>query len=158
MFCFQVAPICQRGGLSAGTTTTTTTTTSRPDCPYGWEAYEDSNGNLKCFKYCGDTTYPTYAEESCRAQGGHLASIHSAEEQNFLVQTFNPSSEVWIGAVDPHHNSGWEWTDGTPFDFSYWGSGEPDGGQYYTTMTTSSGRWSDHTYDHYCQYICQLSL
>ena len=153
-----MAPICQRGGLSAGTTTATTTTTSRPECPYGWETYEDSNGNLKCFKYCGDTTYATYAEENCRAQGGHLASIHSAEEQNFLVQTFNSNYEVWIGAVDPHHNSGWEWTDGTPFDFSYWGSGEPDGGQYYTTMTTSSGRWSDHTYDHYCQYICQLSL
>merc|ERR1712037_856061 len=54
---------------------------------------------IKCFKHCGDTTYATYAEQNCQTQGGHLASIHSMEEQNFLINTFNPSARVWIGAV-----------------------------------------------------------
>ena len=64
-----------------------------------------NNGNNKCFKFCGDTTYATYAVDNCRTQGGHLASIHSLEEQNFLAQTFNPGSGyLWIGAVDTDHS------------------------------------------------------
>merc|ERR550517_1746512 len=135
----QVAPICQRGGLSAGTATTSTTTettTELPECPYGWDTYTDTSSGVKCFKYGSDIYFATYAEEACQDQGGHLASIHSMEEQNFLMQTFNPPDRVWIGAVDPDQNGAWEWTDGSSFDFSNWRSGQPDGGSgsYYTVM------------------------
>jgi len=160
----QVAPICQRGGLDAGPTTTTAstttqTTTERPECPYGWETYNGDGASVKCFKHCGDTQYATYAEQNCQAQGGHLASIHSLEEQNFLINTFNPSAKVWIGAVDTDHNGVWEWTDGSSFDFSYWLSDQPDGGQYYTVIDyVSSRRWRDLDYNDNNQYICQLTL
>ena len=165
----QVAPICQRGGLSAGSTTastTTETTTERPECPDGWETYTGDSSHIKCFKYCGDTQYATWAEDNCQYQGGHLASIHSAEEQNFIVQTFDPSERVWIGSVDPDNNGVWEWTDGSTFDFSYWRSNEPDGypsghHPYYTVMdfyTYNDGLWEDYPYDQYFDYICQLTL
>ena len=164
----QVAPICQRGGLDAGPTTTTAstttqTTTERPECPYGWETYTGDGASVKCFKHCGDETYATYAEQHCQTQGGHLASIHSLEEQNFLINTFHPSARVWIGAVDPDHNGVWEWTDGSSFDFSYWISGdEPDGGSYYTVMDFHyyyDGYWNDLSYNYsYYGYICQLAL
>ena len=166
-----MAPICQRGGLDAGTTTTTASTTTqttaeRPECPYGWETYTGDGSSVKCFKYCGDREYAaycgilyaTYAEQNCQDQGGHLASIHSMEEQNFLMHTFNPSARVWIGAVDTDHNGVWEWTDGSSFDFSYWRSGQPDG-QYYTVMDDiSSGGWRDLDYNERYQYFCQLTL
>ena len=88
-----------------------------------------------------------------------MASIHSMEEQNFLINTFNPSAKVWIGAVDPGHNGVWEWTDGSSFDFSYWTSGQPDGGQYYALMDDSdSRRWRDLDYSNSYQYFCQLTL
>ena len=88
-----------------------------------------------------------------------MASIHSVEEQNFLINTFNPSAKVWIGAVDPDHDGVWEWTDGSSFDFSYWLSGQPDGGQYYTVMDDiSSGAWRDLEYSDSYQYFCQLTL
>jgi len=162
----QVAPICQRGGLSAGSTTvatTTETTTERPECPDGWETYTGDSSHIKCYKYCGDTQYATWAEDNCKYQGGHLASIHSVEEQNFIVQTFNPSGNVWIGAVDYDHDGVWEWTDGSSFDFSYWIPGsEPDGGSYNTFMDIayySNGYWNDGYYSsHYYGYICQLTL
>ena len=159
----QVAPICQRGGLSADTTTSTTTetTTERPECPNGWETYTGDGSSIKCFKYYGGAMYATHAEESCLGQGGHLASVHSFEEQNFLVQTFNPAVEVWIGAVDTDHNGAWEWTDGSPFDFSYWLSDQPDGGQYFTVMDcddSTSGQWRDLEFDRSYNYICQLTL
>ena len=164
---FQVAPICQRGGLDAGSTatsTTTETTTERPKCPHGWETYTDDGSSVKCFKYSRDTVaFAIYAEDNCRALGGHLASIHSIEEQNFLMQTFNPPDGVWIGAVDPDHNGVWEWMDGSGFDFSYWIPGdEPDGGSYYTVMDFQyyyDGYWNDLSYNYsYYGYICQLAL
>jgi len=160
----QVAPICQRGGLNAGTTTaatTTGTTTGRPECPSGWETYNGNGSSIKCFKYCGDTHYAGTAEQNCQAQGGHLASIHSVEEQNFLMQTFNPPNEVWIGAVDTDYNGVWEWTDGSTFDFSYWMSGQPDGGQYYALMDcddSTTGQWRDLEYSNSYNYMCQLTL
>jgi len=160
----QVAPICQRGGLNAGNTETPT---KRPECPDGWVAYTGTNSLVKCFQYGGDTRYATYAEEDCQAQGGHLPSIHSIEEQNFLNQTFKPPSWVWIGAVDPDQNGAWEWTDGSTFDFSYWRSGQPDGyptDGYPTSFTAmdfyayNNGPWEDYSYEYYFDYICQLTL
>ena len=102
-------------------------------------------------------------EKFCQAQGGHLASIHSVEEQNFLMQTFNPSDRVWVGAVDPDHDGAWEWTDGSTFEFSNWMSGQPDGGSgsYYTVMDCSystSCQWNDLYYGNNYDYICQLTL
>ena len=163
----QVAPICQRGGLTAGSTTastTTETTTKRPECPDGWETYTGTGSLVKCFNYgYGGTQYATDAEENCQAHGGHLASIHSVEEQDFLKHTFNPSERVWIGAVDPNQNGGWEWTDGSSFDFSNWSSGQPNGGSgsYYTVMdcsASSSCQWNDLFYGNNYNYICQLTI
>ena len=160
-----MAPICQRGGLNTGSTTastTTETTTKRSECPNGWETYPGDGSVLKCFTYGGDTDYATDAEENCQAQGGHLASIHSVEEQNFLMQTFNPSDRVWIGAVDPDHDRAWEWTDGSSFDFSYWMSGQPDGStQDYAVMDCSystSCQWNVFFFYLKYNYICQLTL
>ena len=169
----QVAPICQRGGLSAGTTTasnttetaTTTpgTTTKRPECPYGWETYTDTSSSVKCFKYGSDTHYATDAEEACQAQGGHLASIHSREEQNFLMQTLNPENRVWIG-LHRGENRAFEWTDGSTLDFIYWMSGQPDGSSKndYVFMdclySPVLGEWNDLYYGQNYHYICQLTL
>ena len=156
----QVAPICQRGGLNAGTATAATTT-GTTECPYGWETYTGDGSLVKCFKHCGDQQYATHAEQYCQAQGGHLASIHSSEEQNFLMQTFGLTDDIWIGAVDTDHNGAWEWTDGSTFDFSNWVSGQPDGKQYYAYMDCNdspSGQWKDYYYNVHQQYICQITL
>ena len=157
MIVVQVAPICQRGGLSvsADTTTSTETTTARPECPYGWETYIDNATNIKCFRFYGNTTYATYAEDECQTQGGHLASIHSTEEQSFLMQTFNPSNEVWIGLSK--HDNVWQWTDESPFDFDDWLSGQPDG-QSHTFMHPDDGKWRDYDYRHNYNYICQITF
>ena len=79
------------------------------------------------------------------------------------MQTFNPQSKVWIGARDHDVDGVWEWTDGSNFDFSYWMSGQPDGGSKYDygvmdCLYSSSGEWSllYFAYDH--DYICQLTL
>ena len=155
-----MAPICQRGGLSAGSTTASTSTetsTKRPECPNGWEIYTADASVVKCFKYYTGAKYATSAEDYCQTHGGHLASIHSIEEQNFLKNLIGSSGVVWIGAVEPRHNGVWEWTDGSNFDFSYWVSGQPDGGQYYALIDdVSSGAWRDYEYNHSAYFMCQI--
>jgi hypothetical protein len=46
-------------------------------------------------------SYATWAaaEKDCNNKGGHLASIHSADESNF-IHSLAPSYYLWIGGTD----------------------------------------------------------
>lgn len=77
------------------------------------------------------------AEAACVAWGGHLVSIHSEEELNF-VHSLTPTN-TWIG----YRNGQATWTDGSAFDYSNWNGGEPNGpagfcAQMYVRLT-----WND---------------
>ena len=70
--------------------------------------------------------------------GGHLASIHSLHELEFIKRNFfNQSDEsIFIGGIrkeginitDDSDGSAdyWEWSDGTPWDFVVWGWNQPN--------------------------------
>ena len=90
------------------------------------------------------------AEDYCVNHGGHLASVHSREDQRALEiligdhctegeayrwsggETCNwDSDSVWIGMHDIHSEAGcnadaFVWTDGTHTDFAAWSNGEPN--------------------------------
>ena len=69
--------------------------------------------------------------------GTSLASIHDINSQVYAsnaAYSATPYSEeltheyAWIGLNDYYDKNGnWSWSDGTNFNFSYWGSGEPNG-------------------------------
>jgi neurocan core protein len=40
------------------------------------------------------------AEKDCNDKGGHLASIHSADENRFIGNLYSGSNSVWIGGTD----------------------------------------------------------
>jgi hypothetical protein len=75
----KVAPICQHDGL----------------CPAGgWELFEG-----RCYlAVTSDATWAD-AEKDCNNKGGHLASIHSADERSFIY-SLEPSNWLWIGGTD----------------------------------------------------------
>ena len=56
------------------------TTPASPSCPGGW-----SHFNGYCYKLNQDTKSWGDAEAACQSEGGHLASIHSEDENDFLV-------------------------------------------------------------------------
>ena len=61
-----------------------------------------------------------------------------------------------MGGVDSDQDGIWEWTDGTPFDFTYWGSGEPAGGKEFMFLDTFDD-WRWHSVTRLLAYsFCQL--
>ena len=71
-----VAPICQWYG-----------------CPANWVEF---NGH--CYMYSSTSASWENAEAACVFYGGHLASVHSKAENDFIQQLI--SDWTWIGASD----------------------------------------------------------
>ena len=64
------------------------------------------------------------AENFCRSEGGHLASVKSKEVHEYMLERVGQSL-MWIGATDKKREGSWEWTDCSPFNFIGWAYGEP---------------------------------
>ena len=65
-------------------------------------------------------------EHKCQENGGHLASIHSEEENTFVGEDVVMWDNVWVGGRGG--NGRWEWVDGSEWDWSMWVSGQPGSG------------------------------
>ena len=75
----KVAPICQHNGL----------------CPAGgWKLFEGH-----CYQVVESSVTWAAAEKDCNNKGGHLASIHSADENSFIHSLYS-SNWLWIGGTD----------------------------------------------------------
>lgn len=71
------------------------------------------------------------AEAEAVADGGHLTSITSVDENTFLTDTFGGKAPVWLGATDVAdgpRTEGYFWTNGDPFAYTNWHPGEPNNG------------------------------
>ncbi|MCH8342636.1 MAG: hypothetical protein IH983_01465 [Planctomycetes bacterium] len=96
---------------------------------------------------------------------GHLATITSAEENDFVVSVINAfeSSQgvqhnlLWLGGEQIPHNApnpaeDWTWITGELWSYTNWAPGEPNdaaGGEYYLAVygsgnpNSSKGTWND---------------
>jgi hypothetical protein len=92
----KVAPICQHERIIPATTPIHfPLITTTPLCPSGWRDFESH-----CYFFSGKETrliWPN-AEYDCITRGGHLASIHSQAEQNFVLSI--STNHTWLGASD----------------------------------------------------------
>lgn len=66
------------------------------------------------------------AETICNALGGHLVSINSSEEQDFVqgIADENEADNIWIGGY--FDDEAWKWTDESEFTYSNWDKDKPD--------------------------------
>jgi hypothetical protein len=75
------------------------------------------------------------AKKRAEEMGGHLATIDSPEENQWLAETFFKGGVycVWIGARKDAGGH-WKWVNGKPFGFAGWeprnGTPQPDPGEY----------------------------
>ena len=60
------------------------------------------------------------AESDCVKMGPHLASIHSAEENDFVNKLHDPTGvhNIWIGGIKD--GSSFKWNDNTAFNYQNW--------------------------------------
>lgn len=129
-----------------------------PECP-SCIVKQDPEG--QSFSFCFLPVNYIAADADCTSQGGHLVSIHSAEQQAWLLEAarqVKPSGEWWIGLDDRGTEGVFAWKDNTPVDFESWGSGEPNnwGEGEDCVYTTPGGAWNDYTCAGTREYICAL--
>lgn len=145
-------------------------------CPPLWTGF-----NGKCFRLFHDEVDFNVAETACRQfklakcsgddlATGHLASIHSAEEQEFLTELVKTSlpdlittdwdPQVYIGMKVGNTNGDQSWTDGSPVDYDEWVSGEPNNGPHSRGAIAagdhSEGFWADVYSSSTLKYMCEL--
>lgn len=63
------------------------------------------------------------ADEQCRALGGHLATIESADEAAF-INGITLQLQVWLGGRDTADTSSMAWITGEPFEYEVMATGE----------------------------------
>ncbi len=64
----------------------------------------------------------------CEAQGGHLATITSREEEELIVKLLDETdiTIAWLGADNYNSSGGFRWITGEEFEYASWGIGEPN--------------------------------
>jgi hypothetical protein len=92
----------------------------------------------------------TSAEAFSQQLGGHLVSINTQAEQDFVWQNFGNlggvDRRVWIGFSDAASEGAFGWSDGTVAKYTNWNPGEPNnsgGVEHYAELLGSNGQWND---------------
>lgn len=129
-----------------------------PGCPLCKYVPTPGGGS---FAFCIEYRDWYGAEGDCAAQGGHLVSIHDSATQTLVhTEAFSlVDGDWWIGANDDAVEGEFAWTDGTPFDFDAWHSGEPNnaGGENCGTLASwAGGNWNDVPCWDGRPYVCKL--
>ena len=91
------------------------------------------------------------AEADAELRGGHLATLTSQAEANYVqslgILSAIPGQAFWLGASDQLQEGTWTWVTGEPFSFALWAGGEPNdmGGEDYLASTdiVNAPVWND---------------
>ncbi|XP_053174060.1 galactose-specific lectin nattectin-like [Scomber japonicus] len=125
-------------------------------CPSGWTQFE-----RHCYIFYNVEKDWADAERICSSLSGNLVSIHTKDEYKFLREMIyratNSHKTTWVGGYDAVKEGVWFWSDGSKFDFTDWGKGEPNnrGGEGCMEINL---RGEDYVNDGKCQlkrsFIC----
>jgi serine/threonine protein kinase len=89
------------------------------------------------------------AKAAAEAMGGHLATITSKEENDWVLQTFvsklPEDLSIWLGGTSNNPTRTWTWVTGEPFAFTAWGANEPGGSgiEFALCFSNMSKGWGD---------------
>ena len=139
-------------------------------CPDDWDASADGS---RCYRvFAGAVDWPT-ARDECAIEGGTLATVHSADDndQLFALASGLSGTAIWLGLNDRSVEGDWVWTSGEGTDYTAWlgeaGREQPDGGTAEncaemfhdgSSEPTWRGLWADMECDsiaHVGGYACE---
>jgi hypothetical protein len=118
----------------------------------GFTNQQNYNGH-SYYRSTGSAFWLT-AKANCEAMGGHLVTVTSSAENNFI---FNLWPSGWIGLTDEVTEGVWRWVTGEPYSYSSWNAGEPNnaGNEDYVQFV-GSGRWNDLPNNQALPYVLEF--
>jgi len=108
-----------------------------------------------------DQVSASTANHRCVLEGAHLASIHSDEENEFIMTHFQTYTAVsqWIGLMKSQQGS-FMWSDQSSLGYYNWNENEPNdhnrtNGEDCIEMHVHNGKWNDIPCADINGYICK---
>ena len=129
----------------------------------------DSNGHR--YQLFDTSMSWTDAESYCESIGGHLVTITSVEEQQYIIENLLPTGTkktYFIGLSRDTDTAEWNWVTSEAFDYANWDLGEPNStvenyvhmyanmgniGTWNNTYNFLEGDWAYATSN--CGFICE---
>ncbi len=105
-------------------------------------------GELDNSKYyvTNTATSWTTAQANAVAAGGHLATVTSQAENDFINNNGTASSgSFWLGLQNVNLTPTFQWVNGEPVSYTNWNDGEPNEThqQVYARLISGTGKWTD---------------
>ncbi|MCT7991018.1 SBBP repeat-containing protein [Laspinema olomoucense] len=97
------------------------------------------------------------AQNQAESLGGNLVSINTADEQQWIVDTFGTQQAFYIGLTDSARygakEGSFKWVNGEPLTYENWKQGEPnntpflpEGEDFSVINQHEEGKWNDRTH------------
>uniref|UniRef100_A0A8C5R1N9 Brevican core protein n=1 Tax=Leptobrachium leishanense TaxID=445787 RepID=A0A8C5R1N9_9ANUR len=114
-----------------------------------------------CFKHFHIRRSWEEAETDCRDYGGHLVSLMTPEEQDFVNNKYGEYQ--WTGLNDRTIEGDFQWSDGNTLLYENWNHQQPDsyflsGENCVVMVFHDNGHWSDVPCNYHLPYTCKMGL
>ncbi|XP_073712929.1 C-type isolectin Sp-CL4-like [Misgurnus anguillicaudatus] len=125
-----------------------------PPCWPTWVDTED-----RCYKLFKTPKTWHEALAYCKMANSNLTSVRNNDDLIVVKSLMRvPRSAVWIGGTDAVTEGTWQWSDGTPFDWTFWSPGQPDNRGEEDCMSVDKGLAYDENCSKRLPFVCATKL